>query len=96
MHISKLTSVPEQPIATRGINPGDYITIPENLRKKSEYKTKPLGANYVLENQEITNTAEPIQIYASEEDETISNPEFEPVKLDHVSREYIDSVEVSE
>ena len=96
VHISKLTSVPEQPIATRGINPGDYITIPENLRKKSEYKTKPLGANYVLENQEITNTAEPIQIYASEEDETISNPEFEPVKLDHVSREYIDSVEVTE
>ena len=96
VHISELQSVPEKPIATKGINPGDYITIPENLRKKAEYKTKPLGANYISETQEIADNNEPIQIYASDDDETISNPEWSPVKLDPVSREYIDSVEVSE
>ena len=96
VHISELKSVPEKQIATKGINPGDYITIPENLRKKAAYKTKPLGANYVPESQEIIDNNEPIQIYASDDDEKVSNPEFEPVKLDHISREYIDSVEVSE
>ena len=96
VHISELKSVPEKQIATKGINPGDYITIPENLRKKAAYKTKPLGANYVPESQEIIDNNEPIQIYASDDDETISNPDWSPVKLDHVSREYIDSVEVSE
>ena len=96
VHITELYSVPEQPISTRGINPGDYITIPENLRKKAAYKTKPLGANYVPENQETVQSTEPIQVYASDEDEKISNPDYKPVKLESVSRKYIDSVEITE
>lgn len=96
IHTTNLSSVPEKPIYTRGINPGDYITIPENLRKKSAYKTEVFGANYVIENTENTINTEPIQIYTDSESETISNPDYQPVKLENVSREYIDSVEISE
>ena len=96
IHTTNLSSVPEKPISTRGINPGDYINIPEYLRKKSAYKTKPFGANYVSEAPENTTAAEPVQIYEDSESETISNPEFQPVKIESVSREYIDSVEITE
>ena len=95
-HSLDLTPIPEQPIATRGINPGDYIKIPENLRKKSAYKTKPLGANYVAEQKENPSDSETIQIFADDESEKVTNPDFKPVKLESVSRKYIDDVEVSE
>ena len=42
VNISDLKTVPEKELKTRGINPGDYIKIPEYLRRKSEYKTKKL------------------------------------------------------
>ena len=80
---------------TRGINPGDYITIPEILRRKSEYKTKTIGANYTPDSETEVSDA-PIQIYASSDTETVQNEEFEPVKPEKVSRKYIDSVEVLE
>ena len=96
IHTTNLSSVAEQPISTRGINPGDYITIPDNLRNKPAYRTKPFGANYVAENIENTENTEPIQVYDDSESETISNPDYQPVKLENVSREYIDSVEISE
>lgn len=92
---SDLREIPAKELSTRGINPGDYIKIPENLRKKSAYKTKTIGANYVSDESESV-TFEPVQIYASSESETVSNPEFEPVKLESVSRKYIDSVEIAE
>ena len=95
INTSNLEEVPERELKTRGINPGDYIKIPENLRRKSEYRTKTIGANYVSDETEETTDA-PIQIYASDEKETVSNEEFEPVKLEKVSRKYIDSVEVTE
>lgn len=96
VHSLNLSSVAEQPIATRGINPGDYITIPENLRKKAAYKTKPFGANYVANDSGKMSEPAPIQVYADSESEKISNPDYQPVKLENVSREYIDSVEISE
>ncbi len=95
INISDLNTVPEKELKTRGVNPGDYITIPENLRYKSQYRTKTIGANYVSDIEEIATDA-PVQIYASDETETVSNEEFEPVKIETVSRKYIDSVEVLE
>ena len=96
VHAQNLSSVPEKPISTTGINPGDYINIPENLRNKAAYKTKPFGANYMIETSEYTDTNEPIQIYDDSEQETVSNPEYKSVKKDTVSRKYIDSVEIAE
>ena len=95
INTSDLSPVPEQELKTRGVNPGDYITIPENLRRKAQYKTKTIGANYTADTEETVNDA-PIQIYASDEAETVSNEEFEPMTLEKVSRKYIDSVEVME
>lgn len=95
INISDLNTVPEKELKTRGVNPGDYITIPESLRYKSQYRTKTIGANYTTETEDVALDA-PIQIYASDEPETVSNDEFEPVKLEKVSRKYIDSVEVLE
>lgn len=95
INISDLQTVPEKELKTRGVNPGDYIKIPETLRYKSQYRTKTIGANYSSDTEEEVNDA-PIQIYASDEPETVSNEEFKPVKLEKVSRKYIDSVEVLE
>ena len=95
INASNLKPVSEKELKTRGINPGDYITIPENLRRKSEYRTKTIGANYVSDEPAETTDA-PIQIYASDEKETVSNEEYKPVKMEKVSRKYIDSVEVAE
>lgn len=96
IHTTNLYSVPEKQISTRGINPGDYINIPEYLRKKPAYQTKPFGANYISNDTENKENIESIQIYDDLETETISNPDFEPVKLESISREYIDSVEITE
>lgn len=95
INTSDLRSVPEKELISHGVNPGDYITIPEHLRKKSEYRTKTIGANYVASDNEIMESA-PVQIYASDEKETVANPEFKPVKIENVSRKYIDSIEISE
>ena len=98
VNAANLSPVPERELQTRGINPGDYITIPENLRKKSAYRTKTIGANYRIDEDSVDTEviSAPVQVYASEESETVSDPEYQPVKIENVSRKYIDSVEVEE
>jgi len=93
---TKLRNVSEQELRTRGVNPGDYITIPDNLRRKSAYRTKTYGATYSGSDNEEEQTSAPVQIYESTTKETVSNPEFETVKPESVSRSYIDVVEVEE
>nr|MBQ0090984.1 penicillin-binding protein activator [Candidatus Enterousia merdequi] len=95
VNMNDLDYIKEQELQTRGVNPGDYITIPENLRRKSAYKTKTIGANYKEETNERTLET-PVQIYESGEQEIVSDPEYEPVKIENVSRKYIDSVEIEE
>ena len=92
---SRLYNVPEKELVTPGVNPGNYINIPERLRKKSAYKTKTIGANYE-EEEYHEQTFAPIQIFESDTNETVSNPEYEPVELESVSRKYIDTVEINE
>ena len=88
--------IQEKELVTRGVNPGDYITIPDALRRKSQYRTKTIGTNYVANSEGSEQSFGPIQIYESSENETVSNPEFESVKTETVSRKYIDSVEIEE
>lgn len=92
---TNLRPVSERELSTRGVNPGDYIDIPDDLRRKSAYKTKTIGANYTdsRDEEEITT---PVQIFESHDNEVVSNPEFESVKQEAVSRHYIDSVEIEE
>ena len=75
-----------------GINPMDYIRIPERLR--GTYKSKTFGAN-------ITHPAAPVQqenitVLPEDDSEPIAATDYEPVKLESVDRTYIDSVEISE
>lgn len=75
-----------------GINPMDYIRIPERLR--GTYKSKTFGAN-------ITHPAAPVQqenitVLPEDDSDPIAATDYEPVKLDSVARTYIDSVEISE
>lgn len=95
---TNLKYVSPMEVKTRGINPGDYINIPEEFLKKSQYKTKKIGTSDTLTDSEPDteqkNIVIPVQ--QSEESEIISNPDYEPVKLETVSRKYIDSVEIQE
>lgn len=97
VNTSNLRNVSEKEI-NASINPGDYITIPDDLRRKSQYRTKSIKTkNFITTSEEeIIDTSAPIQIYESDENETVSNPEFESVKSETVSRQYIDSVEIEE
>ena len=96
VNTASLRQVSEKELSTRGINPGDYITIPDDLRRKSAYRTKTLGANYVADSTDTEPTYAPVEIYESETTETVSNPEFESAKSETISRKYIDSVEIEE
>ncbi len=79
---------------TRGINPMDYIKLPERLR--GQYKSKTFGANMThVSSAPVQST--PIAVIAPTEDTpAIIAPNFTPVSLESVAREYIDSVEIIE
>ncbi len=94
---TKLRNVEEHDLYTRGVNPGDYIDIPNELRRKPEYRTKTIGANYNPDYDETLQEYAPVQIYeAPTSSETVSDPEFENARPESVSREYIEVVEVEE
>ena len=91
-----LKSVSPQELSTHGINPGDFIELPEQFAKKTEYKTKRIGSTYPFEEEEEAIDPEAIQVFENTETETVSNPEFQPVKIETVSRKNIDEVEIEE
>ena len=75
---------------TYGIDPDDYIRLPERLRDK--YRSKTVGANTKQETTPI-----PTNIVTIESDDTsIKSSEFEPVKLESVKRTYIEEYEIEE
>lgn len=78
-------------LVSDGINPMDYIDIPENLRKK--YKSKIFGANTKIENK--TNQ-ENIIVIQEDANEFVNSPEFQPTELEQIDKKLIDSVEVKE
>ncbi|MCQ2562510.1 MAG: penicillin-binding protein activator [Alphaproteobacteria bacterium] len=79
-------------LITDGINPLDYIVIPNNLRNK--YKTKTIGVNnYQKINEEYMKSA-PIQISDENAGEIINNPEYTSVKRESISKKNIDSIEI--
>lgn len=97
IHKNNLNSVPARRISSYGINPGDYINIPEELRNNPKYKTKIIGPGYTKPKSAKDTKNNKNTVYISDQDrETITNPEYQPVKLESVSRKYIDSVEIEE
>lgn len=93
---TNLRDVSERELATSGINPGDYISIPDELRRKSAYRTTTIGANATSDYGISQQTYAPVQIYESEKTEVVSNPEYETAKPETISRSYIDVVEIEE
>ena len=97
IHKNNLSTVPARRISSYGINPGDYINIPQDLRNNPKYKTKTIGSGYVKPKSADKTKLDATTVYIPDEDrQTISNPEFESVKPESISREYIDNVEIEE
>ncbi len=82
-------------LETRGINPTDYIQIPE--RFKSEYKSKTYGKNITRNESDDVVKTDVITVLPKNDSKTISaTPDFKPVKTESIKRTYIDSVVIEE
>lgn len=93
-HEQYMSAIESAPLNSDGINPGDYIKIPE--RFKDKYRTKTYGVNH----SENSKNKEPVfhtsTILPQNDTDSITSADYQPVPLDNISRTYIDSVEVSE
>jgi hypothetical protein len=83
-------------LASSGVNPLNYINIPERLRGK--YRAKTYGANHTSANTANTDLAfsSVTVLPNNNNDFSITAENYSPVPLENVSRTYIDSVEISE
>jgi hypothetical protein len=87
---NKISATDAMSLNTDGIDPDDYIRLPERFRDK--YRSKTIGAN-------IKTKTTPIQenIVTVESDNTVIKPaEFESAKQESVKRTYIDEYVVEE
>jgi len=92
MEIAEPDEVPSIDLITDGINPLDYIFIPNDLRSK--YKTKTIGINNHKKINEEYMKSTPIQISDDNNGEVINNPEYTSVKRESISKKNIDSIEI--
>lgn len=79
-------------LETPGINPMNYIQIPDRLR--NQYKSKTFGAN--MTTAASAPRQENVVIMASDDNTVIENPDYKPVSLERVNRTYIDEIEIEE
>ncbi len=91
----QISAVGDMDLTGDGINPMDYIKIPDYL--KSKYHSKTYGANTRIDTT-TNNPDTDITTVMPEDDsnEVIQSPDFKPVSLDTVDKKLIDSVEVKE
>lgn len=91
----KIKPASDMALETPGINPNEYIVIPQRL--ESKYKSKTYGAH--ITNAALTTPQQTESIVILPEDDSdavITSPDFQPVALESVNRTYIDSVEIEE
>lgn len=79
-------------LQTRGINPNDFIKIPDRFRSK--YKSKTYGTNMTDVVTQKPQTE--ITVISSGDDTTITDSDYQPVKLESINKTMIDSVELNE
>ena len=85
----------QMPLIGNGVNPMDYIKIPEHLRGK--YRSKTFGVNHVVTTPASTSAFSSVTVLPNNDNEfSITAEDYAPVPLENVSRKYIDSVEISE
>ena len=87
-----ITPMDEMPLQTRGVNPMNYITLPERIRGK--YRAKTYGANMTA--QSNAQLVDVVTILPEDDRDPITTEDYKPVKLAPVVRTYIDSIEVEE
>ena len=83
-------------LETPGINPNDYISIPQRLQDK--YRSKTYGTHMTYSNPtSIFQETQSIVILPEDDtDAVMALPDFQPITLESVNRTYIDSVEIEE
>ena len=79
-------------LETIGIDPDDYIRLPERL--SSKYRSKTFGTNITV--APTVQKSEIVAILPEDDSDTIKSKNFTPIKLESVSRSYIDEYEVYE
>lgn len=75
-----------------GINPDDYIRIPERLMEK--YSSKTYGKNKT--STPVVSPVNTVTVVPSDNSTTITSSEYQPVKLESVTKKYIDEIEIEE
>lgn len=81
-------------LSSGGVNPMNYINIPERFRGK--YRSKTYGANYSSAANNITEISSATIITNNDDGFSMTAEDYKPVPLENVSRTYIDSVEITE
>lgn len=80
-------------LQTSGINPNDFINIPD--RYKSKYKSKTFGVN-MTDNEPAKPNTPVVTIVSSTDNTTVQDSEYQPVKLEPINKTMIDAVEINE
>ena len=79
-------------LQTPGINPNDYIMIPERLQKK--YRSNIIGTNITKPTK--FQRSQIIAFLPEDDSAPIKSENYTPVKLETINRSYIDEYEVTE
>ena len=87
-----ISPIDEMSLQTRGVNPMNYIQLPERIRAK--YKSKTFGANMTA--QSNAQLVDIVTMLPEDDREGIFSDDYKPIELTPVSRTYIDSIEIEE
>jgi len=88
----QISPASEMSLQTQGINPNDFIKIPERYRSK--YKSKTYGINMTEPETKKTQTV--VTVIESGDNETVVDSDYKPVKLESINKTLIDAVEINE
>lgn len=87
-----ITPADKMELKTPGIDPDNFIQIPERFYNK--YRSKTIGAN-ITEPTEIQRS-QIIAFLPEDDSEPIKSENFKPIKLESINRSYIDEYEIEE
>ena len=92
--VNYISPISEISLSSNGVNPMNYISIPDRFRNK--YRAKTYGVNY-SNAPTTTQESSSITVIANNDDGfSMTAENYQPVPLENISRTYIDSVEISE
>ena len=87
-----VTPAESMSLQTPGIDPDDYINLPERLRDK--YRSKAIGTNITA--TPTVQKSELVAILPEDVGDPITSENYKPIKHESISRSYIDEYEIEE